>query len=135
MAFTVIDSKGESHSYGGFPVSEKVSTTLQLLNMGDGNIGLSYDSSFSGVKSGQVHGGPIVITGNEEKVVNQSPRVVVSISEFNKSKSYASVHVRIIVDVPVLGSQTIYNQTLGGHYEESTGWRVAMENIESIKNS
>ncbi|MDY0321396.1 MAG: hypothetical protein WHU93_02165 [Arcobacteraceae bacterium] len=135
MAFTVIDSKTESQSYGGFPVSEKVKTTLQLLNMGDGNIGLSYDSSFSGVKSGQVHGGPIAINGNEDKVVNQTPRIVVSISEFNKSKSYASMHVRIVVDIPVLGNKTIYNQTLGGHYEESTGWAVAMENIESIKNS
>jgi hypothetical protein len=103
--------------------------------MGDGNIGLSYDSSFSGVKNGQVHGGPIVITGNEEKVVNQTPRIVVSISEFNKSDSKASVHVRIIVDVPVLGNQTIYNQTLKGEYGTSTGWEVAMENIESIKNS
>ncbi|CAD6876888.1 hypothetical protein [Methylomonas fluvii] len=97
--------------------------------MGNGKIGVSYDSVFSGVKSGHVQGGPIEINGDITKVVNDSPRVAVIVSQFNKSPNYISMHIAITVDIPVIGTQTLYSQTLGGHYDAITGWTVAISNI------
>lgn len=130
MSFTVIDKKTESHDYGHWPLKESVTTTIMLLNMGGGQIGVSYDSDFSGLKSGHVQGGPIAIEGNEGIIVNDSPKVTVVISQFNKTANYISVHIAITVEIPVIGSETIYDQTLGGYYDSKTGWGLAIGNIK-----
>ena len=129
MSYTVIDKKAELHTYGVWPVKEKVSTTLTLLNLDSGQIGASYDSEFGGVKNGHVQGGPIVVDGDKTAVVNESPKVTVVVSQFNKTPSYISMHIAITVDIPVIGTETIYSQTLGGHYDGLSGWAAAIGNI------
>ena len=131
MDYTVISEKTESHTFGVWPVKEKVTTTMSLVNMGNGQLGLSYESTFSGIKEGDVKGGPEEIDGDVEKVVNDSPKVVVAVSEFNKASNYASMHVEISVEIPVIGTEQIYSQTLGGSYSEDTGWSVAIARASS----
>ena len=131
MSSTVIDSKTESHSFGFWPVKEKVETTLSLVNMGQGKTGGNYNSKFSGVKSGHVSGGPIEISKNETKVVNPSPKVEVIVSNFSKTDTEVSMHIKITVDIPVIGTETIYSQTLGGKYNrEVVGWNAVVGDVD-----
>jgi len=129
MSYTVIDKKEEVDTFGVWPVNEKVTTTLTLLNLGGGQIGTSYDSKFDGVKGGHVQGGPIVVDGDNTAIVNESPKVTVIVSEYKKNANYISMHVAITVDIPVIGMETIYSQTLGGYYEGISGWTAAIGNI------
>jgi hypothetical protein len=121
MSYQVIDSKSEKNSYGAWVVSEDVKTTLSLVYMGNNIFALNYDSVFSGLKSGQVQGGPISVSRNTTIIVNNDPKVTVAISQFNLDlrKNYVFLHVKIDVDIPVIGSETIYEQTLGGNYNPS----------------
>lgn len=131
MSNTVIDSKSESHSFGFWPAKEHVKTTLSSVNMGQGKIGLTYESKFSGVKSGHVSGGPIEITGDETKVVNPSPKIEVIISNFSKTDTAVSMNVEITVAIPVIGTETIYNETLGGKYNrEVAGWNAVVGDVD-----
>ncbi|WP_103071556.1 hypothetical protein [Aquimarina sediminis] len=130
MSQTVIDSKTQTVKFGFWPAKEEITTTLQLLNLGKGDFGIDYHSKFSGIKDGEVKGGPISIDGNLTKVVNKSPEVKVIVSNYNKTNDYISMHVKIDVDIPVIGNETIYEQTLGGSYIDSTGWDVSLANVE-----
>lgn len=135
MSYTIIDQKTEKHNFGVWPVTETVTTTLSLVNMGSGKFGLTYDSGFSGVKKGHVSGGPYEVTGNENIVVNENPKVVATISNFNKTESYISMHEKITVDIPIIGTKTIYDQTIGGEYSSETGWTVALDELGAKINS
>ena len=121
MSNTVIDKKTETHKFGGWIASESVTTTISLVNMGDGKFGLSYDSKFSGVKDGHVQGGPFAVDGNKNIKVHSSPDVHLTISKFDKTSSTISMNVDITVDIPVLGTKTIFDQTLSGTYAAAAG--------------
>ncbi|MBD7912848.1 MULTISPECIES: hypothetical protein [Clostridium] len=136
----VIDSKTEKHTYGTLFLKETVTTTLTLLYTGSTTTyGLNYDSKFSGIKDGHVQGGPISVSDNITVVVNANPKVTVIISEFNNNieNHYISLHVIIKVDIPIIGEETIYDQTLGGKYNpDKTGWEVALSNVQTkLENS
>lgn len=133
MSNTIIDKKTDNHNFGSWPVKETVSTTLFLANMGSGKIGLSYDCKFSGVKNGHVQGVPIEVTENKNIVVNDSPKVTLIISNFNKTETYVSLHVKITV--LFMGTKTIYNETLGGEYTSESGWALALASLETKINS
>jgi hypothetical protein len=127
MSNTKIQCKNEEHSFGVWPAREKVSTTLCLVSMGGGKVGLTYESTFSGVKDGSVQGGPIEVPGNLQRVINDSPKVTITVTEYQNTGTYASIHVEITVDIPVLGTKTIYSQTLGGNYSaQMNGWSSAL---------
>lgn len=130
MGYTVIDKKTENHTYGALFVKEKVSTTISLVYLSNGNFGISYESKFSGVKDGHVQGGPVEITGNMNKVVNKSPKVTISISNFHKSDEIVAMTIKITVDIPVIGSETIYNQTLSGPYNSASGWETIAASLQ-----
>lgn len=128
--YSQIDCKSESHSYGALFAKEKVTTNICLVNMGAKKVGLTYESKFSGIKSGDVHGGPFEVDDNMSKTLNNSPKVQLAISGYQNTGSYASMHVKITVDIPVLGTKTIYDKTLGGNYSaSSTGWATALASV------
>jgi|GEM_PF-1149862 len=126
---TVIDRKTDRHTFGHWPAKEEVATTITLVHMGSGKFGLSYDSVFSGVKSGHVSGGPYPVSGNMHKVLHNSPQVVLTISNFDETSTTISMRVTITVDIPVLGNKTIFDETLGGAYASGAGWDIALANV------
>lgn len=132
MNYTVIDSKTESHSYGFWKASENVKTTISLLNMGGGKVGLSYSASYSGLETGTVQGGPFEVDGDETKKVHDSPEVDVVISQYEKGENHVSTHVAITVDIPVIGKQTIYSETLAGNYSVTTGWEALFAELDAL---
>ncbi|MDS0527350.1 hypothetical protein NNC19_16795 [Clostridium sp. SHJSY1] len=113
----VIDSKTEKHSYAALFAKENIETTLTLIyTESSGSFRVNYDSKFSGIKEGHIQGGPIDISGNTSIVVNNNPKVSVIISQFHYDipNNYISLHITITVDIPIIGNQIIYNQTLSG---------------------
>ena len=120
MSNTEIDSKSESHKYGTWIASAKINTTLTLLDLGNGKVGIKYESVYSGIKNGQMKGGPLEIHKNVDKVFNMSPEVKIVISQFSKESDYVTMNVCIVVSVPVIGEHTIYNQTLSGKFDNSS---------------
>ncbi|TAJ12216.1 hypothetical protein DMA11_13780 [Marinilabiliaceae bacterium JC017] len=125
---SVIDTKTEHHKFFVPPwYSEVVDTRLTLVTMGSGKVGILYDSKFSGVKSGHVHGGPIEVKGNT--VIKPDPRVTITISNFRKTDTYASMHIKI--DVSAVISVTIFDQTLGGEITTNSGWKGTLDAVES----
>ena len=114
MSHAVIDKKSEKTSFGFLTMKAKVDTTLTLVELEAGQVGVLYEAVFSGIKDGRVNGGPMVISKNTTKQVNDSPEVNVVVSNFDKQADAVAMHITITVDVPMLGKQTIYNQTLAG---------------------
>jgi len=131
MSYTVIDKKTEHHDFGSWPVKISIDTTLTLVNLGNGNVGLNYDCTFSGIKKGHVQGGPIQVDGNMTKVVNDNPKVLAIISGYQKTANYASMHVQITVDMPVFGTKTLFDSTLGGSFSEENAWKLIASELES----
>ena len=131
MSNSVIDSKTQEHSFGFWPVTEKVKTTLTLVEIDPGNFGITYVASYSGVKDGNVSGGPVSIPGNGNYKVNDDPEVVVKVSNYSESDTYISMHIVITVAIPVLGTKTIFDATLGGEYGLS-GWSAMVSHISKI---
>lgn len=128
--YTRIQCKTQSESYGFG--AEKVSTTLCLVHMGGAKVGLTYESEFSGIKSGQVSGGPIEVDGNIARDVNPDPKVTISVSGYENTGSHASMHVSITVAIPLplVGTKTIYSQTLAGDYTPGVaGWAPVLEAV------
>ncbi len=131
MSNSVIDSKTQEHNFGFWPVTEKVKTTLNLVEISTGNFGITYVASYSGVKDGKVSGGPVPISGNGDHTVNEDPKVVVKISNYADSGTHISMHIIITVAIPVLGTKTIFDATLGGEYKLS-GWTAIVNHISEI---
>lgn len=131
MSNTVIDSKTQSNKFGFWPVTESVTTTLDLVEMSAGKFGVNYKAVYSGVKDGTVSGGPTSIPGNGSFVVNPSPKVTVIVTNYSDSGTYISMHIQITVDIPVLGTKTIFDATLGGAYG-SSGWSGIVNHISEI---
>ena len=120
MSYTVIDKRTYKKSFGVWPLKGEVTTTMTFVNMGNSNVGLSYEAEYGGIQAGSDKGGPFEVTGNQIKNVNDSPKVEVIISDFNKTSNHASLHVRITVGIPVIGTETIFDETLSGSYSSST---------------
>ncbi|ADQ80270.1 hypothetical protein Palpr_2134 [Paludibacter propionicigenes WB4] len=135
MSYTVIDKKAEHHSFGVWPVKINVDTTLTLVKQENDHLGISYDCVFSGVKSGHVQGGPIQVDGDMTKVVNDNPKVLVIISGYQKTAAYASMHVKITVDAPVIGTITIFDSTLGGNIPAGNAWELIAEGMKAELNA
>lgn len=135
MNYTVIDSKTDKHTYGTWPAKETVETTISLVEMDDGNFGLKYDSKFSGIKSGHVQGGPYQVDGNMEIKVNDNPKVMLIISNYNKTEEIIVMSVKITVNIPVIGTKTIFNETLSGNYTSNTGWGYIAINLTETFNT
>ena len=134
MTNTVIDSKTQSKTFGLWPAKETVTTTLNLLELSAENppsFGISYDVSYSGIKDGHIVGGPINVQGNGTYVVNENPRVVVTISNYSLSGNLISFHIVINVTAPVIGDITIFDGTLGGPYGSGGLIRI-VEHIAGI---
>jgi hypothetical protein len=126
MSYTVIDSKEESHLY--LLVGQKVSTEVSLLNMGSGEIGLSYTFYYSGIESGAAYSGPELVSGNTSQIFKEDSKVTCTVSQFNQTDDYVSMHVKIVVDLE--GSHTIYNQSLSGYYDNNqTGLALTFSNL------
>lgn len=130
MCYSIIDRKVESHTFGVWPVKENIKTTLTLVKMDNGSLGLIYEADFSGVKSGHVSGGPREINGDGTIVVNPNPKVVVSISQYKRTDTYGSMHIKITVDIPVIGSETIFDKTLGGNLPAGNAWENAVNELQ-----
>ncbi len=118
MMQTVIDSKTDNRSGFGW----ETKTTLKLIETDPNNFGINYDVDY---KTGglfgswkHISGGPVKNLGNGSWVVNDSPKVTVIVSNYSvdSGQQLISMHVKIDVDVPVVGTVTIYDQTLGGRY-------------------
>lgn len=114
----VIQNKTDKHQFGVWPVAESVTTIITLIYTDSKTFAIDYDCTFSGVKSGHVQGGPISVFGNTTVIVNQNPEVKVTITQFNNdtSRNYISLHIKIEVNIPVIGWKTIFDETLGGDY-------------------
>lgn len=129
MSNIVIDSKTESHSFGALFAKEKVKTTISLVKMANAKFGLSYNSEFSGIKDGHVSGGPYEVSGNENLTAHDSPKVMLIISNYTVTAESISMNVEITVDIPVIGSETIYNETLSGTNTSGKPWSSIMEHF------
>ncbi|MBS7564181.1 hypothetical protein KHS38_07165 [Mucilaginibacter sp. Bleaf8] len=134
MANSVIDTKTDKHTFGVWPVKETVTTTLSLILTGPDTFGLNYQAQYSGIKSGTVSGGPYAVSGNGSFVVNDNPKVTVTISNYSDSGSYISMHIQITVDIPVIGTETIFDETLGGPYG-SNNLNEIVNHISTLKAS
>ncbi|ADL50714.1 hypothetical protein [Clostridium cellulovorans] len=131
---TIIDTKSETHNYDLVFTHESVTTTLSISYTGDDNFGIIYNSEFSGIKNGHVQGGPIPVSQNTQIKVHDNPDVIVTITQFNLDlqNHHISLHIRIDVDIPVIGKKNIFDQTLGGYYNPSVfGWKAIISEFKT----
>lgn len=119
MAYPIIDSQTETHNW----VIEKCSVRLDLLelNAPNGKFGVNYSAHWSGVKKGQISGGPVPVPGNGSTVVNHNPDVTVIVSNYNDTGSTVSMHVKVTVAAGgPIGTKTVFDKTLSGAYPAAT---------------
>jgi hypothetical protein len=116
MANSIIDSKTDKNSFGSI-LRETIAATITLVQTGPGTFGLGYEFMYSGIKSGNTSSDqPIAVSGNGTAIANPDPKVTYTIANYSDSGTYISMQVTIVVDIPVLGTKTIFNETLGGAY-------------------
>lgn len=131
MSNSVIDSKTQSFDFGFWPFKEKVTTTLDLVEISAGKFGVNYKAVYSGLKDGTVSGGPAMIPSDGTYIVNEDPKVAVIVTNYSDSGAYISMNIQITVDIPVIGTETIFDGTLGGAYG-SPGWAGIVNHISKI---
>jgi hypothetical protein len=116
MANSVIDSKTDKTSFGNIVVKENISTELSLVLTGNDQFGINYQISFTGTKTGSTSGGPIAVSQNGTIVANANPKVTATISGYSDTGTTISMQVVVQVAIPVLGTKTIFDETLAGPY-------------------
>jgi len=102
---------------------------VELVNLGGEKFGIQYRSKFFGIKDGDVVGEPIQVNRDTIKIVHNDPEVKIIISNYSKGSNHISMHIKINVDIPVIGEKTMYDKTLGGDYLRSIGWEAALANV------
>jgi len=114
----VIDKQTDQHNFEVLRVRGHISVTLILLETAPDTFAVNYEASYSGMKDGHLSGGPFPVNGNGTHVVNQNPKVTVTLSNWSDDKAnhLISAHCKISVDVPVLGNTTVFDKTIGGKY-------------------
>jgi hypothetical protein len=127
MANSVIDTKTDEKTFGNLLFRENIVTELSLVQTGADQFGITYQISFTGTKTGSTSGGPIAVSQNESFVANANPKVTVTISGYADSGNTISMHVVIQVAIPVLGTSTIFDETLDGPYS-------AVSNLTNMVN-
>lgn len=120
MAHQIIAQKVDKRKFTALLMKEYIDTTLQLVHLPDDKFGISYQCHFYGVKEGKRSGGPFEVSGNAKSSVQQNPEVVLEVCNFQKTDCAISMDILITIDLPIVGTKTIYDQTLGGSYTTIT---------------
>jgi hypothetical protein len=113
MGNDVIDSKTDVRDFGSL-IHVNISTTLTLAQTGPGQRGILYEIAYSGIKSGNVTGGPLPVQGEGCFQPHEDPPVTVTVSEYADVGSSITMRIHIQVQIPILGSKTIFDQILSG---------------------
>lgn len=125
----MIDKKTQKVRFGYWPFQDRIKTTLTLVGLGNGNFDLHYSSQFNALKIGKIENIEIPENGSITKRVNGNPEIEVDISNYSPTKKYIALHIKINVEIPGLGTQTIYNQILGNYNISSKSQEISMTNI------
>jgi|SRR5580692_11271050 hypothetical protein len=116
MANPIIDTKTDKNTFGSI-LKETISATISLVETAPGQFGLNYQFLYSGIKSGSSSSdAPIVVTANGTYIANPSPKVTYTIAGYTDTGNSISMQVTIMVDIPALGTKTVFNETLSGPY-------------------
>jgi hypothetical protein len=132
MANSVIDTKTDENSFGSLLFRENITTELSLVQTDTDTFGISYQISFTGTKTGSTSGGPIAVSQNESFQANANPKVTVTVSGYTDTGCTISMHVVIQVAIPVLGTKTIFDETLGGPYGAVSNLTTMVNHIAEI---
>jgi hypothetical protein len=119
-----IDYKCEAHNYW----FEKTNVCLSLAETASDQFALYYTANYSGVANGSISGGPVAVNGNGVHVVNPTPRVTVTISNYSDNKASKTISLHVAVAVQYGATYTVFDQTLGGKYGID-GWQEMAEVI------
>lgn len=130
MSYTVIDTKTDKTSFAFG--AEKVITTISLVNLGSGKVGLTYDADYSGMASGHVASDKAIeVDGSETQKVHDNPEVDVIISDYEKTSAHVSMHIKVTVNYA--GEHTIFDETLAGDYSAEAGWSALFEELKKAE--
>ncbi|WP_062052682.1 hypothetical protein [Aquimarina longa] len=132
MKHSLIDKKAQTARFGYWPFQDRIKTTLTLVRLGNGNFDIHYSSQFIGIKIGKIDNVEIPEKGSITKRINGNPEIEVEISNCSPLRNYVAIHIKINVEVPGLGNQTIYNQTLMDHRMPSKNQEFSLTHI--LKN-
>ena len=130
MSYTVINTKIDKTSFAFG--AKKVITTISLVNMGSGKVGLTYDADYSGMASGHVASDKAIeIDGNKTQKVHNNPEVDVIISNYEKTSVHVLMHIKVTVNYA--RKHTIFDETLEGNYTAETGWGALFEELKKAE--
>ncbi|TSE03456.1 MULTISPECIES: hypothetical protein [Aquimarina] len=115
MGHSLIDKKTQEVRFGYWPFQDRVKTTLTLISLENGSFDIHYLGQFNKLKIGKVENITIPEHGNVTKRINDYPEIKFEICKYNVANNYAAMQVKIDAEVPGLGCQTIYDQTLLDH--------------------
>jgi len=113
MENDVIDSKTDVRDFGSL-IHVNIATKLTLAHTGPGQRGILYEITYTGIKSGNVAGGPLPVKGEGCFQPHEDPPVTVTVSEYADVGSSITMRIHIQVQIPILGSKTIFDQILSG---------------------
>jgi hypothetical protein len=135
MANSVIDTKTDENKFGGLLFRETIDTQLSLVQTGDDQFGISYQISYTGTKSGSTSGGPIAVSKNGTFQANPNPVVTVTVSGYTDTGTTISMHIVIQVAIPVIGTKTIFDETLAGPYGKVSNLTAMVNHLAEISKA
>ncbi len=128
MQHPINDTKTQKVTFGYWPLQESIKTTIQLVSNGDHYYDIYFSSEYEGIKTGVIKNIEIKPCKPVRTRINGNPEIEMFISKINSSTdNYTAIHIRINAEIRVLGTQTIYDQTLGAD-------RVSIKSNAFLKN-
>ncbi len=119
MLNQIIDTKSETRTFKKLFFKETINSTVSLILINEPEkFALNYNANYSGIKNGNLSGGPIPVGDNGSHIEHDDPKVILEVSNYSDDGSVISFHVKVTVDASQagLGTITLFDQTLGGKY-------------------
>ncbi|WP_025743938.1 hypothetical protein [Aquimarina pacifica] len=114
MQHPISNTKTQKVKFGYWPLQESIKTTIQLVSNGDNFYSIYYSSECKGIGTGVIENITVPACRSIKTRINGNPEIEMHISNLSPSSdNLMAIHIRIDAEIRVLGTQTIYDQTLG----------------------
>lgn len=112
MLYPIIKTKTQKVKFGSWLFGKRIKTTLQLASLGDDYYDIIYLSRFNGIKTKKIEKIKLPINSYITKQFNDDPATRIEIYNCSSANKYIAIHIKIIADIGILGTRTIYDQVI-----------------------
>lgn len=112
MSYPIIKTKTQKVKFGSWLFGKRIKTTIQLVSLDDDYYDIIYLSQFNGIKTRKIEKIKIPVNSYITQQFNDDPETRIEIYNCSSVNKYIAIHIKIIADIGILGTRTIYDQVI-----------------------